>query len=102
MLKTNPIKQLIFIDWSNVYIYAKTKFRVRIDPLKLCETVSEDGNVIQKNYFSAEDPNNTGQKNFHDGLKKLGFFVNTHELKEIPGKVFCPNCRHEIECISSY
>ena len=98
-IEEKPIRKSIFIDWSNIFIYASSKLRIRIDPLKLCEFVSNNGNVIQKHYFSAEDPDNIGQKNFHEGLKKIGFFVHTHELKETPGKVYCPSCNVEINCI---
>ena len=92
-IEIKPIRsQSIFIDWSNIFIHASSNYGIRIDPIKLCELVSNKDQVIHKHYFSGEDPDNIGQKNFHEGLKKKGFFVHTHELIEIPGKVYCPKC----------
>lgn len=93
----NPViaRASIFIDWSNIFIYAKN-LGLKIDPLRLCDLVSENKQVVQKHYFSAEDPDNAGQQRFHEGLKQRGFFVHTHVLVERPGKVYCPNCRVEI------
>lgn len=88
--------QSIFIDWSNVFIYANNNFSMKIDPIKLCDLVSNKDRVIHKHYFSGEDPNNIGQHNFHEGLKKKGFFVHKHKLIEIPGTVYCPKCQVEM------
>lgn len=85
--------QSIFLDWSNIFMHASSNYKIRIDPIKLCELVSNKDRVIHKHYFSGEDPGNIGQKNFHEGLKKKGFLVHTHELIEIPGKVYCPKCK---------
>lgn len=88
-------KASIFIDWSNVFVYAKN-MGVKIDPTRLCDLVSNSKSTVQKHYFSAEDPDNAGQQRFHEGLKQRGFLVHTHELVERPGKVYCPNCHIEI------
>ncbi len=95
--KENPAipKTSIFIDWSNIFVYAKN-LGIKIDPLRLCDMVSTNKSVIQKHYFSAEDPSNAGQQRFHEGLKQRGFLVHTHELVERPGKIYCPNCNVEI------
>jgi hypothetical protein len=70
-IKSQVIPKIsIFIDWSNIFVYA--------------------------HYFSAEDPNNEGQQRFHEGLKHRGFLVHTHELVERPGKIYCSNCNIEI------
>jgi hypothetical protein len=64
-IKSQVIPKIsIFIDWSNIFVYA--------------------------HYFSAEDPNNEGQQRFHEGLKPRGFLVHTHELVERPGKYIVP------------
>ncbi len=96
---TNPAisKASIFIDWSNIFIYAKN-LGIKIDPLRLCNLVSEKKSIVQRHYFSAEDPENLGQQRFHDGLKQRGFLVHTHELVERPGKIYCPECNIEIIC----
>lgn len=95
-IEKKPIRlQSIFIDWSNVFKNASS-FGIRVDPIKLCDLVSNKDLLIHKHYFSGEDPVNIGQKNFHEGLKKKGFFVHKHDLKEIPGRVFCPKCNVEI------
>ncbi|GFO97256.1 putative uncharacterized protein [groundwater metagenome] len=93
----NPVipKISIFIDWSNIFVYAKN-LGIKIDPLRLCDLVSNNKSVIQRHYFSAEDPNNEGQQRFHEGLKHRGFLVHTHELVERPGKIYCSNCNIEI------
>jgi uncharacterized LabA/DUF88 family protein len=88
-------KTSIFIDWSNIFVYAKN-LGIKIDPLRLCNLVSNNESVIQRHYFSAQDPNNVGQQRFHNGLKQRGFLVHTHELVERPGKIYCPNCRIEV------
>lgn len=85
----------IFLDWSNVFIYAKN-LDIRIDPTRLCDFVSKDKNIVQKNYFSAVDPNNKRQIKFHEGLKKRGFIIHTHDLVERPEKIICPKCRTEV------
>lgn len=93
-IEKKPIRlQSIFIDWSNIFVHANSKYRTKIDPIKLCDLVSNKDRVLQKHYFSGEDPDNTGQYNFHEGLKKKGFLVHTHELVNIPGKVYCPVCK---------
>lgn len=89
-------KTSIFIDWSNIFVYAKN-IGFKIDPLRLCELVSKNKHVVHKHYFSAEDPDNAGQQRFHEGLKQRGFLVHTHVLAERPGKVYCPKCRVEID-----
>ncbi len=88
-------KVSIFIDWSNIFVYAKN-LGIKIDPLRLCNLVSNNKSVIQRHYFSAEDPNNEGQRRFHEGLKHRGFLVHTHVLVERPGKIYCPECNIEI------
>lgn len=95
--KENPVipKASIFIDWSNIFVFAKN-MGIKIDPIRLCDLVSNNKSVVQRHYFSAEDPDNVGQQRFHEGLKQRGFLVHTHELVERPGKVYCPNCHIEI------
>ncbi len=51
----------IFIDWSNIFVYAKN-LGIKIDPLRLCDLLSNNKSVIQRHYFSTEDPNNEGQQ----------------------------------------
>jgi uncharacterized LabA/DUF88 family protein len=98
--KSNPTpKTAIFIDYSNVFIHGRKNFGITIDPPKLISLLSKlfkVKNLVHSYYFSSEDPNNQGQKNFHIKMKKLGIIVETVELVERPGKVYCKNCMETI------
>jgi len=95
----SPPKTSIFIDYSNVFVYGRQKYGITIDPLKLIPFLIKQfkiKNLIHTCYFSAEDPNNRGQKNFHMKLKKSGFIVETVDLVERAVELYCKNCKEKI------
>jgi len=88
---------MIFIDFSNVFLYVKNCLGKKVDALKLAKLLSTGRNIAQVHYFSSEDPSNPKQKRYHDYLERSGILVHTYPLVERPAKIYCPTCHSEVK-----
>jgi len=75
-------KTAVFIDSANVY-YSEKTMGWRIDFQKLLNYFKRETNLFRIAYYGAINPENKGERKFHDFLEILGYVVRHKKIKFI-------------------
>jgi len=78
-------KTAVFIDSANVY-YSEKTMGWRIDFQKLLNYFKKETNLFIIAYYGAINPENEGERKFHDFLEIIGYVVRHKKIKFIKDK----------------
>jgi uncharacterized LabA/DUF88 family protein len=78
-------KTAVFIDSANVY-YSEKTMGWRIDFQKLLNYFKRETNLFRIAYYGAINPENEGERKFHDFLEIIGYVVRHKKIKFIKDK----------------
>lgn len=98
-MNKESIRTVIFIDGSNIYIAGRELYGIRVRPENLISILSEKRNISKIYYFTSEDSLNKSQIRFHESLRSKGIIVLTEEIVFRNQKIFCKNCKLEVNPI---
>jgi uncharacterized LabA/DUF88 family protein len=78
-------KTAVFIDSANVY-YSEKTMGWRIDFQKLLNYFKRETDLFRIAYYGAINPENEGERKFHDFLEIIGYVVRHKKIKFIKDK----------------
>jgi len=94
-MSKSSLKTSIFIDASNIYLAGIGYHSINVKPEKLINILSQNRNVVDSYFFSAEDSSNSHQVSFHKMLKnKYGITVFTEPLINRYITLRCKSCNN--------
>lgn len=79
-------KTAVFIDAANIYFSQQT-LGWQVDFKKLIDYFRRETNLIRITFYGAINPDNAGEKRFHDFLEIIGYTVRHKEIKFIKSNI---------------